>query len=134
MIVIMSEAMDKQLCKSCKLELSVDLFESFNTKSGVGYCKECKDCKAAKRKEKAKDAPKKYPSKFELPKACVQCGKGPEEVKFQFRTDVMAGGYRNICNRCFTAKGYYTAYRKRKRAQDEDAFLANNNAVHREWL
>jgi hypothetical protein len=68
-----------------------------------------------------------------MPAACFECGKGPPEVEFKWRTDVKSGGWRGKCNECVNAKGYHKTHRSKKMAENADAYRAHNAAVHLEW-
>ncbi len=123
------------MCKACGVEHPIDSFEQYKLSDGitVKLRTECKSTRAAKRKANVKEAPKKDRSSFPLPEACVRCGKGPTEVTFKFRSDTLAGGYRNECNTCYNSKRYCEEFRRRRREADEMAFLARNAATAAEW-
>ena len=123
---------DRKACAACKETKVLGDFEKTPTRAGTRS--ECKACRSAKRKAAADAASKLHvPEKTPKPAACSDCGKGPEEVAFKWRTDVKAGGWRSSCNDCYNAKGYTKAYRERERSKDEVAYLARNALTHLEW-
>lgn len=122
--------MATQNCRTCKVDKDLSAFETYGSNK---HRKECKGCRAAQRAAKVKAAPKKDSADFELPSACVSCGKGPDEVQFKFRADTLAGGYRSKCNVCINQEGYSQAYRARELAKDPVAYRARNAATHLAW-
>jgi len=120
-------------CKTCNSVKDINDFELTN-KAGSrrGVCKSCYTIQKRERVEKASAT--HDPSSVPLPLACVSCGKGPEQVTFQWRTDVIKGGWRTACNACFNAKGYYKTYRQHKMDEDPDAFRAHNASTHLVWV
>ena len=122
------------MCKACGVEHDINAFEHLKQKDGTKKPRsECKAAIAARRKAKVQAAPKKNPSDFPMPDACITCGKSYPEVQFKFRTDTLAGGWRAECNDHYNEKGYDVAYRKRQREADEAAYLARNAATHLAW-
>jgi hypothetical protein len=123
-------------CKTCSLHKSVDDFEVTKRKDEQVICRRavCKPCYSAGKAAKAKAAAVDHdPDSVPKPSSCAECGKGPDEVDFKWRTDVQKGGWRSSCNECYGDKGYDSAYRARERAKDEQAFLARNARIHLEW-
>jgi len=117
-------------CKACKLVLDISKFEIANGKPRG----ECKACRAEKRANAKKAAPKAEPNLATKPTVCTKCERGPPDVDFKWRTDTISGGWRSVCNTCYGEKKYHTVYRDRKRAEDEEAYLAHNAKTHLEWV
>ncbi|KAG1673109.1 hypothetical protein FOA52_013179 [Chlamydomonas sp. UWO 241] len=67
------------------------------------------------------------------PDKCGECGKGPDEVDYKWRTDVVRGGWRSSCNACYNLKSYDVAWRQRQREADEPAYKAHNAKTHLAW-
>jgi hypothetical protein len=116
-------------CKTCKLVLDISKFEIANGKPRG----ECKVCRKNKRANAKKAAPIVEPNLATKPTECTKCELGPPEVDFKWRTDTISGGWRSVCNACYGEKKYHVACRDRKRAEDEDAYLAHNNEMQRAW-
>lgn len=112
-------------CNTCLLEKDCGLFESNRAT--------CKACRTKKRAQKAKESAVD-PSTIPKPASCVACGRGPPDVDFAFRTDLVRGGWRNECTTCYNGKGYSEKSRAIRRAQDEAAYLAKNAASHKAWV
>jgi hypothetical protein len=117
-------------CKACKLELDLSKFEMMGNGKPRG---ECKACRNKKRAESKKAAPKVEPDIDSKPTECVTCKRVSPHVDFKWRTDIISGGWRNVCNTCYGERKYDTAYRERERAKDEEGYLARNNAIQRDW-
>jgi hypothetical protein len=125
--------MTTKKCKTCLETLDIDHFE-VTTKDGKSRRGVCKPCYRTAKANKAKEASKEHdPSSVPYPVACCECGKGPDEVTYKWRTDTQSGGWRPQCNSCFNNKGYSIAYRNRERTNDEGTFLARNAATHLAW-
>ena len=120
-------------CKICCKVKDINDYELTN-KAGSrrGVCKSCYTIQKRERAEKARAT--HDPSAVPFPQACASCGKGPDQVTYQWRTDVIKGGWRVKCNECFNDKGYYKTYRKNKLEEDADAYRAHNAAVHLAWV
>ena len=122
-------------CKKCGAEKDVGCFET--SKPGGNPRRECKECRKQSRKRVIDAAissgARKSPDDATKPKACAECGKGPPEVDFMLRADMLTPSWRPICNVCTNGKGYSEAYRARERANDELAYLARNARSHLDW-
>jgi hypothetical protein len=116
-------------CKACESMLDISKFEVLKGKPRS----ECKACRNKKRADAKKAAPVVEPNLATKPTECTKCERGPPEVDFKWRTDILSGGWRSVCNACYGEKKYHTVYRDRKRAEDEDAYLAHNNEIQRAW-
>lgn len=122
-------------CSACGQTKDVSAFE--RTPSGNPR-KECKECRKAKRAEAAAKAKQegshaRDPAAVPKPSACSGCGKGPDQVEFKWRTDVMSGGWRAVCNGCYNEKGYHKEYRKRELEKDAAAYRKRNAEAHLAW-
>ena len=123
-IVVDSNA--TRTCDECHIDKHIGLFE--------GNRKTCKECRKQRRNTSAKDETKKKSAhEIPMPEKCIHCCKGPNEVTFKWRTDLVAGGWSNICNECYNSKKYYEKYREHKREEDSEGFKAHNTATHRAW-
>lgn len=124
-----------RVCTVCNVSKSLDCFEQPNRiKQPNMWRKVCKPCYAAQKKERAK-ASTAHHNRESVPKPshCSKCGRAPPDVDFKWRTDVVSGGWRPECNACFNAKLYWQTSRQKRRAADEEAYLAHNAAVHLAW-
>lgn len=123
-----------QSCTSCNEEKALTQFEK--TPSG-GYRGVCKPCRASKRKgallNKRQEEAKPNPEEIPKPAKCDKCEMSYPDVDFKFRTDLLRGGWRSTCNKCYNEKGYYIDYRIRERQKDEQAFLKRNAETHLKW-
>lgn len=127
-----------RLCKGeCGETKRVDMFEvtlrnaDGTVKSRRGVCKSCyAKSKAAKAKSKNKEIDRNTVKK---PEKCVTCERPTSEVTFKWRDDIASGGWRNVCNDCYNAKGYSTISRARRRAEDEEGYLKKNAENHLAW-
>ncbi len=123
-------ALPERPCIQCAVTKPIDAFE-VTTKDGKCRRAICKPCYSLLKKDRARAGAASHdPEAVPKPAACTNCGKGPDEVNFKWRKDVIQGGWRTECNACYNEKNYSEAYRKRERARDEDAYLARNAATH----
>ena len=112
-------------CKTCTTLLLIKLFEANRT--------ECKQCRQNSRTERAHDVAVDDSSNVPKPTACVSCGKGPDEVNFKRRTDVLQGAWRKECTSCYNAKGYSCKSREKSRAKDKEGYLERNAKMQIRW-
>ena len=128
--------MSTKTCRTCSIEKSCDEFGRTNTKSAnPGYRNECKGCRSASHKKscEASNATLAVPAAPPSSHVCIKCNKGPNDVRFKWRSDVVGGGWRSECNTCYNEKGYSITYRSRERSKDEDAYLKRNAERHLAW-
>lgn len=108
-------------CTICNVDKPVDAFEKGR--------KQCKACRKAKKTESIKAGEMRDPATAPHVERCRLCDAPWSAETFRWRTDVKGGAWRTDCNACFGSKGYHTAYRAKKRAEDEAGFLARNAAA-----
>ena len=83
---------DLKVCKTCCQALALGAFEAYKVRDGTEKTRaDCKRCQAAKRKARARETPKRNPANVTPPAACQKCGRGPDMVRFKFRTDTLLG-------------------------------------------
>lgn len=105
----------------------------------AGKCRnQCKECRRDRRKvsatsDTAKRAKETNRRNTPLPHECAECKRRPPEVEFKWRDDTVRGGWRQVCNACDNARGYYVASRERKKKENGDEFRKHNAAVHLDW-
>ena len=118
-------------CGTCRVVMRIEAFEAMR--------RECKDCRQTGRTERARETvamtesaslPPPRPPK---PSACISCGRGPDDVDFKWRTDVICGSWRNECTSCYNAKDYSVASRARRREENEEGYLSHNATTHLAW-
>ena len=86
-----------RICDECHIDKHIGLFE--------GNRKTCKDCRKQRRDTSSKDETKKKSvDEIPMPEKCIHCYKGPGEVTFKWRNDLVAGGWSHTCNECFNIK------------------------------
>ncbi|KAG1673111.1 hypothetical protein FOA52_013181 [Chlamydomonas sp. UWO 241] len=95
--------------------------------------KQCKDCRKQQKRTALAEAPVFDWSFVPKPDKCGECGKGPDEVDYKWRTDVVRGGWRSSCNACYNLKGYDVAWRQLQRETDGPAYKAHNAKTHLAW-
>ena len=87
-----------------------------------------------KRTEAAKNSKKKQdPLTAPHVDACHECATPWSPTKFKWRSDIVTGGWRSVCNGCYNNKKYYETYRKNKREENEDHYLEHNAQVMKQW-
>ena len=112
-------------CKTCKVVKRVaEAFEAGRA--------ECEACRQKAKTTKAKVATKDWVN-TPKPARCAECGKGPTEVEFKRRDDVLVAAYYNRCTVCYNKKQYHVTCRQKKLAEDPTAYRAHNAAVHLAW-
>jgi hypothetical protein len=125
--------MTTKKCKTCLETLDIDNFE-VTTKAGTSRRGVCKPCYSATKSARAKEASATHdPSSVPYPVACCECGKGPDEVDFKWRTDINQGGWRPQCNDCFNNKGYSQSSRTNLRAADPEEYLRKKAEYQKKW-
>lgn len=106
-----------RICIDCEVEKEESsCFELMPTGK---YRKQCKECVKARRKSaKTSDAATKLRDERQRntpqPASCVECGRAPPVAVFKWRNDSVSGGWRTLCNKCYVAKDYHGASRRRQ--------------------
>ena len=113
-------------CSTCETKLPFDRFE--------GTRLECMRCRQDRRSKRARSTTsKRDPASVPKPSACVSCGKGPGDVAFTWRSDILCGSWRNECTSCYNTRDYSMASRTRMREADEEGYLRRNATTHLAW-
>jgi hypothetical protein len=120
-----------RVCKACNESKDLDAFEKTTKTSRRAVCKPCYSRNKA---DVAKAAASLHdPATVPKPVACIECSRGVPEVDFKWRSDIKKGGWRTICVSCTNDKGYSATSRAKRRAGDEEAYLAKNAAQAAKW-
>lgn len=122
---------DEMQCIDCKKTKPIADFELTAAKRPR---KSCKSCRHISRKASSSAKVKSKDSTGAVkPTQCIKCGKGPDEVEFRFRADMVKEAWRNECNSCINEKKYYAKYREKKLAENPEEFRRHNAEIHLEW-
>lgn len=117
------EECKKNYSKKCETCQEIKLFNQFVS---INH-KKCKDCSPKRDNMTKQEWVENNPDIKE--RKCITCN----ETKVLTRFSYHINNFRNQCKDCINLKKDYETYRTKKRAEDEEAYVAHNTQVAREW-